>query len=154
MCVCESGSVAPDSLRYHGWQPTRLLYPWDFLAKYFMKYAGQIIILYISNIQNISHSVVSNSLQPHGLYGARPLCPWNSPGKNIGVDCHSLLQGIFRTQGLNLSLLHCRQILYHLSHQESPTDDEREALEVSVGFIEHIAFLKYVIIMAYFLGDL
>ena len=116
VCVCESGSVAPDSLRYHGWQPTRLLYPWDFLAKYFMKYAGQIIILYISNIQNISHSVVSNSLQPHGLYGARLLCPWNSPGKNIGVDCHSLLQGIFLTQGSNLSLLHCRRILYHLSH--------------------------------------
>ena len=37
-----------------------------------------------------------------------------------GVGCHSLLQGIFLTQGPNLGLLHCRQILYHLSHQESP----------------------------------
>ena len=46
--------------------------------------------------------------------------PWNSPGKNAGVGCHSLLQGIFLTQGLSLSLLHCRQILYHLSHQTSP----------------------------------
>ena len=60
-------------------------------------------------------SIVSDSLQP-----ARILCPWNSPGKNIGVGCHSLLQGIFRTQGSNLGLLHCRQILYHLSHQGSP----------------------------------
>ena len=39
---------------------------------------------------------------------------------NIGVDCHSLLQGIFPTQGLNPGLLHCKQILYHLSNQESP----------------------------------
>ena len=35
----------------------------------------------------------------------------------LGVGCHSLLQGIFPTQGLNPSLLHCRQILYSLSHQ-------------------------------------
>ena len=41
------------------------------------------------------------------------LCPWNSPGKNGGVDCYCLLQGIFLTQGLNLGLLHCRQILLH-----------------------------------------
>ena len=39
------------------------------------------------------------------------------PGKNTGVGCHALLQGIFPTQGLNPSLKHCRQILYHLSHQ-------------------------------------
>ena len=38
----------------------------------------------------------------------------NSPGKNTGVGCHALLQGIFPTQGLNLGLLHYRQILYHL----------------------------------------
>ena len=44
----------------------------------------------------------------------------NSPGKNTGVGCHSLLQGIFPNQGSNLGLLNCRQILYHLSHQESP----------------------------------
>ena len=44
----------------------------------------------------------------------------NSPGKNTGVDCHALLQGIFPTQGLNPGLSHCRWILYHLSHQGSP----------------------------------
>ena len=48
--------------------------------------------------------------------------PWtvahgDSPGKNTGVGCHSLLQGIFLTQGSHPGLLHCRQILYHLSHQ-------------------------------------
>ena len=45
------------------------------------------------------------------------LCPWNSPDKNIAMDSHSLLQGIFSTQGLNPGLLDCRQILYHLSYQ-------------------------------------
>ena len=40
----------------------------------------------------------------------------DSPGKNTGVDCHVLLQGIFPTQGSNPGLLHCRQILYQLSY--------------------------------------
>ena len=44
--------------------------------------------------------------------------PWDSPGQNTGVDGHSLLQGIFPTQGLNLGLLHHRQIIYHLSYRE------------------------------------
>ena len=50
--------------------------------------------------------VRSNSLQPHGLCPTRLLCPWDSPGKNTGVGCHFLLQGIFQTQGLNPCLLH------------------------------------------------
>ena len=54
-----------------------------------------------------SHSVVSDSLQPHGLYS-----PWNSPGQNTGVGSLSLLQGIFPTQGSNPGLPHCMQILY------------------------------------------
>ena len=45
-------------------------------------------------------------------------CPWNSPGKNTGVDCHPLLQRKFQTQGLNPGLLHCRQILYRSSYRE------------------------------------
>ena len=44
----------------------------------------------------------------------------DSPGNNTGVGYHALLQGIFPTQGLNPGLLHCRQILYNLSHQGSP----------------------------------
>ena len=35
----------------------------------------------------------------------RLLCPWDSPGKNIGVGCHALLQEIFLTQGSNLHFL-------------------------------------------------
>ena len=64
-----------------------------------------------------------NSLRLYGLQPARFLCPWDSPGKNTGVGCHALLQGIFPTQRLNphlLLLLHSRQISLPLSHQGSP----------------------------------
>ena len=63
-----------------------------------------------------SHSVLSGSLQPHGLHS-----PWNSPGQNTGVGSLSLLQGIYPTQGSNPGLPHCRRILYQLSHKGSPT---------------------------------
>ena len=55
----------------------------------------------------------------HGI-----LCPWNSPGKNTGVGCHALLQGIFPTQGWNSGLPHCRQILYQLSQLSEILRDE------------------------------
>ena len=68
-------------------------------------------------------SGVSDSFWPWGLLPARLLCPWDFPGKYTGVGCHFLLQGIFLTQGWNLSLLH----LLHwqvdslpLSHLGSP----------------------------------
>ena len=77
-----------------------------------------------------SRSVVSNSLWPHGLYKESDTTewlnwsglynPWNSLSQNSGVGRRSLLQGIFPTQGLNPGLLHCRQILYQLSHKGSP----------------------------------
>ena len=61
--------------------------------------------------------LVSDSLWPMDKSHARLLCPWNSPGKDIEVGCHALLQGIFPTQGSNLDLPHYRQILYCLSYQ-------------------------------------
>ena len=67
-----------------------------------------------------SHSVVSDSLRPHGLEPTRLLHPWGFPGKSTEVGCHFLLQGNFPTQGSNPGLLHCRQTLYCLSHQGSP----------------------------------
>ena len=70
---------------------------------------------------SVSCSVLSESLWHHGLWPSRLLCPWNSPGKNAWVDSYSLLQGILLTQGLSLSLLHCRQILYCLSHSFTST---------------------------------
>ena len=68
----------------------------------------------------VSHSVVSGSLQPHGLLPTGLLCPWDFPGKNTGVGCHALLQGIFPTQGLNPGLLHCRQTLWSEPPGKSP----------------------------------
>ena len=66
----------------------------------------------IPESESESCSVMSDSLLLHGL--------WNSPGQNTGVGSFSLLQGIFPRQGSNPGLLHCRHILYTLSHQESP----------------------------------
>ena len=53
---------------------------------------------YTESEQSESHSVVSGSLRPHGLYS-----PWNSPGQNTGVGSVFLLQGIFPTEGSNPS---------------------------------------------------
>ena len=57
----------------------------------------------------------------------------HSPDKNSGVDCHALFEGIFPTQGSNPGLLHCKQILYHLSHQGSPNELEWVAYPFSRG---------------------
>ena len=65
-------------------------------------------------LRDYFHSVVSDPLQPRELY-----CPWNSPGQNTGVSSFLFLQGIFPSQGLNPGLLHCRQILYQMSHKGS-----------------------------------
>ena len=80
-----------------------------------------------------NHSVISDSLQPHVLYS-----PQNSPGQNTGADSHSLLQGIFPTQGSNPGLPHCRQILYQLSHQGSP-----QLFLVVSGLIHFISSLTW-----------
>ena len=53
------------------------------------------------------------------------------PGKNTGVDSHFLLQGIFPTQGSNLGLPHCRQILYHLSYQGSSLFSISDAINLA-----------------------
>ena len=57
----------------------------------------------------------------------------DSPVKNTGVGCHVLLQGIFPTQGSNPGFPQCRQILYCLSHQESPRMLEWVAYPFSSG---------------------
>ena len=60
---------------------------------------------HIQTSVSCSFSVVSHSLQHHGLQSTRLLPLWDFPGKNTGMGCHFLLQGIFLTQGSNLSLL-------------------------------------------------
>ena len=69
--------------------------------------------------ESVICSVVPNFLWSHGLQPTRVLCPWDFPGKDTGVICHFLLQGIFPTQGSSPGLLQCRQSLYWLSYQGS-----------------------------------
>ena len=106
----------------------------------------------------LNHSVVSDSLQPHGLQPARLFCPQDFPGKNTGVGSHCFLQGIFPTQGSNLGLLHHRRILYQLSHQGSPSNSKvaqnRGTLAIKQFMVTHclgisvlISFVKLTIIL-------
>ena len=65
----------------------------------------------------LSHSVMSDSAT---IAHQASVSMGDSPGRNTGVGCHALLQGIFLTQESNQGLLHCRQILSQLSYQGSP----------------------------------
>ena len=66
----------------------------------------------------ISCSVVSDSVWPRDYSPPGSCIHGDSLGKNTGVGCHSLLQGIVPTQGSNPGVLYRRWILYHLSHQK------------------------------------
>ena len=85
-------------------------------------------VSYISYIMQkicvrFSRLVMCNSLQPHRLQPTRLPCPWISQARTLKCVAIPFSRGRFSrrvlTQGLNLSLLHCRQVLYHLSHQGS-----------------------------------
>ena len=68
----------------------------------------------------LSHSVMSDSLQPRGFCSPPgSSVQGGSPDKNTEVGYHALLQGILSTQGSNPGLPHCKRILYHLSHKGS-----------------------------------
>ena len=97
---------------------------WNLSYSRFLQYFSKIIILNESE----SHSIMSTSLWPHGLCS-----PWNSPGQDSLVGSLSLLQGIFPTQGSNPGLLHCRWILYQLSHRGNPRILEWVACSFSSG---------------------
>ena len=89
----------------------------EFAPFFFLFYLYILILSYFPFLHNrsvsesVTCSAMYDSFWSHGP--SRLLCPWNFPGKNIGVGSHSLFQGIFPTQ-------HCRQILSHLRHQGSP----------------------------------
>ena len=85
-----------------------------------------------------SGSVLSDSLQPHRLHRPR-----NSPGQNTGVGSHSLLQGVFPTQGSNPGLLHCRRALHQLSHQGSPRILEWVAFPLEKAMAPHSSTLAW-----------
>ena len=81
----------------------------------------------------LSHSVVSDSLQPHGQYSPPGSSAHAVLQARILEWVFSYLQGIFPTQGSNSDLHHCRQNLHHLSHQGSPRILEWVAYPFSSG---------------------
>ena len=77
---------------------------------------GKLQLLYMESVTSkpIVYSRRRSTLQPQD-WPARLLCPWDSRGRNTGVGCHALLQGIFPTRRLNLCLLrllHCKRTLH------------------------------------------
>ena len=86
------------------------------------------------------------TLQPMAWSPPGLLCPRNSLGKNTGVGCHSLLQGIFPAEGLNLGLLHCRWILHHLNHRGSPCI---YYMYLHMDYINIYSFLIYICAYVY-----
>ena len=102
--------------------------------------SAQFTIIQRASVCMLSRSFMSSSLWPHGLQPARLLCPWNSPGKNTGVGCHFLLQGIFLTQESNQHLLHCQADSLLLSHKGSPITQTESAFKPhsSAGHFIHL----------------
>ena len=92
---------------------------WLFGSKLFNKMCLNQFLYF--ELVSVSCSLLSDSLRSHRLWPCRLLCSWNSLGKNTGVGCHSLLQGIFPTQRSNPWLaspaLQVDSLL--LSHQEA-----------------------------------
>ena len=76
---------------------------------------------------------MDNSPSGSSVYGIFLLL-WDFPGKDTGVGCHFLLQGLFLTQGLNPGLQHCRQILYQMSHREAQEYWRGECIPSPVDF--------------------
>ena len=137
------------------WLTSELMWPINYLISWLIFLLNQSPwpTSYVK-VKVFSRSVESDSLRTHGLQPTRLLCPWNSQGKNSGVGCHSPLQGIFLTQGLNLGLPHCRQILYHLSHQGNPWKQKtqgsnpgllhcRQILCCAIWLLSHTNILEY-----------
>ena len=79
-------------------------------------------------------------------------CPWNPLGKNTGVGCHSLLWGDLPNQGIELGLLHCRQILYHLSYQGGPREGKWIFLIRFFPIIDYYKILNIVCCASYTVG--
>ena len=90
---------------------------------------------------------MSDPLRPHGQQPARRLCLWDFPGKNTGVDCHALLQGIFLTQGMNshffTSPALAGEFLTTVPPGKPPCKPKWEVQSVHVNFTKMLLFLLY-----------
>ena len=126
--LCDSGS--PPGSSAHGIFQARVL-EWVAIAfSISVLYSGisKLSILYLCVF---SCSFMFNSLWLCGLQPARLLCPWNSPGKNTGVSCYFLLQGIFPIQESNMCLLH----LLHWRADSLPLTLPEKLLHVVCAYV-------------------
>ena len=84
-------------------------------------------------------------LRPHGLLPTRPLCPWDFPGRNTGVGCHALLQGIFPTQELAGNFLTTSATCEAWSLHCCLLFSRRVRLFATPWTVAHYAFLSFTI---------
>ena len=126
MPVLQSVRIAGNTREYswetHCWKGcvlARELWPWH-MTRYFVSWCLLFIWMKFLNPLHMKWKKVKVLVTQLSLTLCHPMVyPWNFPGKNAGVGCHSILQELFPTQGLNPGLLRCRQILHHLNHQGS-----------------------------------
>ena len=118
-CICQFASANPrlpirPATRLPPWQPQ--VCSLCLCVCCFHKFIVSYFIFHIQAMYQLLSSVklfaTPWTVARHASQPAMFLCPWNSLGKNTGMGSHSLLQGIFPTQGSNLGLPHCRQILH------------------------------------------
>ena len=113
---CSAFCMVQLSLPYMTTGKTIALTRWTFVGKLMSLLFNILSKLKWSEVKSLNR--VRLFATPWTVAYQASLCPWDFPGNSTGVDCHFLLQRIFPTQGSNPGLLHCRQMLYGLSHQE------------------------------------
>ena len=111
-CISSLLSLLPPHQPSRSSQSTKLNSLCCAAASHQLSVLYMLLLLLVAQLCPILCSLMDCNLTGFSVHG-------DSPGKNTGVGCHALLQGIFLTQGLNPGLPHCRQILHCLSHQGS-----------------------------------
>ena len=131
------------------WGNRKQIYLLPKIAKHLQNVWNDSSRLWVS--ASVSCSVVSDYMRPHRPQPPRLLHLWNSPDKKTGVGYHSLLQGIFLTQGSNLGLLHCKGFFFLPSEPPGKTLGMRQQRTVvlerkkstnNVPLTDHIWFRK------------
>ena len=106
-----------DDRGWDGWMASRTQWTWVWVNSGSWWWTGRPGLFQSMGWQRVGHNWVTELNSTELKW--KLLSPWDFPSKNTGMGCHALLQGIFSIQGSNPGLLHCRYILYHLSHQGS-----------------------------------
>ena len=114
-----------------------LLFYYEQMLQQFLLLTHRWLPLWTSLSLYVTHSVVSDSLQPRGLLPTSLLCPWDFSGQNNGVGCHFLLRGSCSSRDQTWVSCIGRRILYHLSHQRSPNNTKPLFFPKSTEFLTH-----------------